>query len=140
MTKDHLKLSGPDKTYLENLLSQGTLPAKKFKRATALLALDRGESFKAVSLLVRIRHQTVSTWCKKYHEEGLSFLTDKPRLGRPIQIDGNQRAKITALACSDAPEGYKRWSLRLLADRAVELGYCDQLSHTYAGKLLKKTS
>jgi transposase len=139
VTKNHLKLSESDKIYLENLLSKGTLAAKKFKRTTALLALDRDESFKAVSHLVNVRHQTVSSWCKKYHEGGLSFLTDKPRPGRPIEIDGSQRAKITALACSEAPEGYERWSLRLLADRAVELGYCDQLSHTYAGKLLKKT-
>jgi hypothetical protein len=55
-----------------------------------------------------------------------------------LEIDGEQRAKITALACSKAPEGYGRWSLRLLADKVVELGYCEHLSHNEAGKILKK--
>jgi len=48
------------------------------------------------------------------------MLQDKPRSGRPIEIDGQQRAKVTALACSDAPEGHGRWTLRLLADKAIE--------------------
>lgn len=55
-------------------------------------------------------------------------------------IDGEQRAKITALACRKAPEGYERWSLRLLADRVVELGYCAHISYKYVGEVLKKTS
>jgi hypothetical protein len=68
------------------------------------------------------------------------MLKDKPRSGRPPEISGRQRAKITALACSTPPEGHARWSLRLLADRVVELGYVEHLSHNHAGKILKKTS
>ena len=60
-------------------------------------------------------------------------------LGRPIEIDGQQRAKITALACSQPPEGYAQWSLRLLADKAIELGYVEEISHTEVRKILKKT-
>ena len=67
------------------------------------------------------------------------MLHDKPRSGRPIEIDGGQRAKVTALACSDAPTGHSRWALRLLADKAVELGYCEHLSHTQVKTILKKT-
>jgi hypothetical protein len=67
------------------------------------------------------------------------MLEDAHRSGRPIEIDGGQRAKITALACSDAPKGNSRWTLRLLADKAVELGYCEHLSHNHAGEILKKT-
>ena len=55
-------------------------------------------------------------------------------------IDGQQRAKITALACSEPPEGYGQWSLRLLADKAVELGYVEEISHTAVRKILKKTN
>ena len=65
-------------------------------------------------------------------------LHDLPRSGRPVEIDGEQRAKITALACSDPPEGYARWSIRLLADKAVELEYCEHISHTTVRKILKK--
>lgn len=66
------------------------------------------------------------------------MLMDKPRPGRPIKIDGGQRAKVTALACSDAPIGHKRWTLRLLANRAVDLNYCEHLSHTQVRQILKK--
>ena len=68
------------------------------------------------------------------------MLQDKPRSGRPVQIDGIQRAQITALACSTPPEGYARWSLRLLADKAVELGFVEHLSHNHTGQILKKTN
>lgn len=76
---------------------------------------------------------TLSTWCAKYAEIGLLVLYDQPRSGRPVEIDGNQRAKITALACSEPPQGYARWSLRLLADKVVELEYCDHISLTEVG-------
>ena len=68
----------------------------------------------------------------------LSSLQDL-EAGRPLEIDGWQRAKITALACSQAPAGYERWTLRLLADKAVELGYCEHISHTEVSTILKKT-
>ncbi|MFZ1324645.1 MAG: helix-turn-helix domain-containing protein, partial [Candidatus Contendobacter sp.] len=74
-----------------------------------------------------------------YRREGLAMLQDKPRSGRPVEIDGSQRAKLTALACSEAPAGHARWDLRLLADKAVELGYCAHLSHTHVSTILKKT-
>jgi transposase len=80
------------------------------------------------------------TWRNKYRKQGLRSLHDAPRSGRPIVIDGKQRAKITALACSQAPAGYARWSLRLLADKIVELGHCQSLSHTQVGNILKKTN
>jgi putative transposase len=140
MEKRHLKLRAKDKKELEALLSKGSLPVKVFKRATALLELDRGKSFGAVAETVGVCYQSVSSWCSAYKEAQLSMLWDAPRCGRPVEIDGEQRAKITALACSNPPEGYARWSLRLLADKAVELGYSEHLSHNEAGKILKKMS
>lgn len=68
------------------------------------------------------------------------MLKDKHRKGRPIVIDGEQRAQLTALACSEPPEGYARWHLRLLADKAVELGFCEHISHTEVANILKKTN
>ncbi|MCA9946405.1 MAG: helix-turn-helix domain containing protein [Anaerolineales bacterium] len=140
MKKQHVQLTETDRTYLENLLKKGSLPAKTYKRALALLELDRGRTFTEVAETVGMVIQTVSTWAKKYKESGLEFLTDKPRPGRPIEIDGLQRAKITALACSDPPEGYARWSLRLLADKAVELEYVDAISYGEVRNILKKTN
>lgn len=67
-------------------------------------------------------------------------LFDQPRSGRPVEFDGKQRAKITALACSIPLQGRARWTIRLLADKAVGLGYCSGLSHTQARKILKKTN
>jgi putative transposase len=66
------------------------------------------------------------------------MLSEQPRSGRPLQITGDERAKLTALACSKAPDGSSKWSLRLLAGKAVELGYCHQLSAASAHAILKK--
>ena len=138
MQKEHVKLSEADRTYLENLLKKGNLPAQKYKRALALLELDRGRTFTEVAKIVGVIIQTASTWATKYKETGLEFLTDKPRPGRPTLIDGLQRAKITALACSDPPEGYERWSLRLLADKAVEIELVESISYGEVHLILKK--
>lgn len=140
MKKQHVTLSEEDRQYLNNLTSKGEQPVRLYKRALALLELDRGKTYTSVAQTVAVSQPTVSAWAKKYQEIGLLCLQDKPRSGRPIEIDGTQRAKITALACSEAPEGYGQWSLRLLADKAVELEYCDRISHTQVGNILKKTS
>ena len=138
MKKGNLKLSKPDREYLESLLKKGKLTAKMFKRATGLLELDSGKTFEAVAETLRVSRQSVHNWRDSYQQEGLKCLQDKPRSGRPIEIDGKQRAKITALACSPAPSGRARWDLRLLADKVVELEYCEKISHTQVGKILKK--
>lgn len=77
----------------------------------------------------------------RYLQEGLeSTLEDKPRSGKPPRITAKEKAQITALACSDAPAGYSRWTLRLLADKAVELNYVEGgVSHNGVGNILKKT-
>lgn len=140
MNKQHITLSDDDRLTLTELLAHGTLSARTFKRATALLLLDRGKTLVEVAATVQLTYPTISSWRNKYNVGGLRSLEDAPRSGRPVEIDGEQRAKITALACSDAPEGHARWSLRLLADKAVEAGLCEHLSHSLAGDVLKKTN
>ena len=76
----------------------------------------------------------------KYKSVGLDCLLDKKQPDRPSKIDGVQSAKITALACSKAPDGYAKWSLRLLAEKIVELNYCESISHEWTNKILKKTT
>jgi putative transposase len=140
MEKQHLQLKKSEREYLEKLLARGQLRAKVFQRATALLELDRGKTLEAVATTLNVNRVSVMRWRDSYRRQGLKSLEDAPRSGRPIQIDGTQRAKITALACSEAPPGYARWNLRLLAEKVVELGYCDRISHTQVGNVLKKTS
>ena len=136
--KQHVQLSNEDQGYLETLISKGELTAKAYRRALALL--DRGQSYTAISGTLKVSIVTLSKWARQYRETGLAVLQDQPRSGRPIEIDGEQRAKVTALACSDPPEGYAQWSLRLLADKVVELGYCEHISHTEVATILKKTN
>ena len=138
MKKQHVQLTPADRETLETLIRKGQQSAKTYRRALALLELDRGQTYTAVSKTLQVSMPTISTWTALYQEKGLKVLHDEPRTGRPIQISGEQRAKVTALACSEPPEGYARWSLRLLADRAVELGYCEHLSHKEMADILKK--
>ena len=140
MKKEHVTLMEEDRAYLESLVKQSNVPSKMYKRALALLELDRGRSYREVAQSVGVVIQTTSTWAKKYKETGLEFLKDKARPGRPTVIDGLQRAKITALACSDPPEGYERWSLRMLADKAIELNLVETISYGEVRLVLKKTS
>ena len=140
MKKQHVKLGENDRQYLESLIATGELPVKVYRRALALLELDRGKTYTAVAETLDVTNGTVSTWSKNYRERGLLCLHDRPRCGRPVEIDGEQRAKVTALACSDPPKGHARWTLRLLADKAVELGHCEHISHTKVKEILKKTN
>lgn len=140
MIKHHLELKQPDREYLAALVKTKTIGVRTFKRATGLLELDRGQTLQAVAHTLSVNYNTVAAWRDAYETEGLKLLLDKPRQGRPVQIDGVQRAQITALACSEAPAGYGRWNLRLLAEKVVELGYCEEISHTQVRKILKKTN
>jgi putative transposase len=139
MKKQYVQLSSIDREYLEAVLSKGELKAKTYRRALSLLELDRGQTYTAVSKTVKTTIPTLSTLAWQYRENGLQALLDRPRSGRPVEIDGEQRAKITALACSPPPEGHAEWSLRLLADKVVELGFSEQISHTHVRSILKKT-
>ena len=141
MKKQHVQLTDQDRAFLKALINKGDLTARIYKRAIGLLELDRGQTYTAVSKTLNITLETISAWATKYGQKGLEeALHDQPRSGRPVEIDGNQRAKITALACSKAPEGYDKWSLRLLAEKVVELKYCEHISHTEVATILKKTN
>jgi transposase len=138
MKKQHLKLTEAEKKYLTELLNKGQAKARVIRRAMGLLQLDQGATFQKAAELLGIDYYTVSMWRKKYVENGLEFLSDLPRSGRPVEFDGEQRAKITALACSETPVGRAKWSLQLLADKAVELELVESISPSKVRSLLKK--
>lgn len=132
-------LSSNDSRSLKTLLTRGSASARTLTRARILDLLHRGQAPADIATFLQVTPQTVFNVKRRFLEGGLpAALYDQPRSGRPADIDGQQRAKVTALACSPPPKGRARWTLRLLADKAVELGYCQSLSHTTARKILKK--
>ena len=141
MGKVHLQLSEADRVHLQALVRQQKVSVKVHRRATALLALDAGESLQAAGRAAAgANYNSVAAWRDTYKAEGLmAVLRDRPRSGRPPRIDGTQRAKVTALACSKPPTGHARWSLRLLAGKSVELGLVEAISHNHVRQVLKKT-
>ncbi len=138
MKKEHIKLSESERAYLEDLISKGDVSVKKYKRARCLLALDGQKTYVEACEIVGVSYPTILQWAKNYRSWGLTFLEDKTRSGRPRGLSGEDRAKITALACSNPPEGYARWSLRLLADKLVELELVESISFNQVRNILKK--
>jgi transposase len=123
------------------ILRRGTTSARTQTRARILDLLHRDEHPTIIAHLLTVSVATVFNIKRRYLFAGLdAALTDQPRSGRPAVVDGVARAKITALACSAAPEGHARWTLRLLADKAVELGFVEQISHNAVKDILKKTT
>ncbi len=139
-TAHPLYLSDDDLSTLTTLLSRGTTAARTQTRARVLDLLHRGHHPSKIAETLRLSVATVYNLKRRYLTDGLdAALVDQPRAGKPRTIDGVARAKVTALACSSAPDGHARWTLRLLADKAVELGFCDSMSHTTVKQILKKT-
>jgi putative transposase len=138
MRKEHLKLSEEDHSYLTTLTTSGSLKARQFKRAMTLLLLDEGQTLSAVSQALKYCYPRVLALRDNYLANGVACLQEKSRTGRPPLIDGLAKAKVTALACSTPPAGRAVWSLRLLADKAVELDLVEAVSHNEVGRILKK--
>ena len=135
-----INLSSDELRSLKTSLRKGTSPARVQTRARALDLLHRQHAPSDIAAVLHLGIATVFNIKRRYLATGLkAALYDQPRSGKPRQIDGTARAKITALACSTAPDGHARWTLRLLADKAVELGFCDQISHSTVQEVLKKT-
>ena len=136
-----IQLSKEERSSLKTLFSGGSGSNRKHNRARILDLLEQNKSAAEIGVLLGCSPTTVYNVKHRYQAEGLeSALTEKPRSGKPPRITGEQKARITALACSDAPEGHSRWTLRLLADKAVTLGFCDSISHNHVREILKKTN
>ena len=141
-----VKLSRKQRKKLRNLNRKGESKARQLTRARVLLLSDENRKKGAktdeqISDILDVSLSTIHRIRRQFAEEGLSFaLEEKPRSGRPKVFSGNDAAHVTALACSDPPEGYGRWSLRLIADKAVQLGYVESISYGSVKNILKKTN
>lgn len=135
-----IKLSADELRSLKTSLTKGTTSARIQTRARILDLLHRQRAPADISTVLGVGVATVFNIKRRYLAEGLNAaLHDQPRSGQPCRIDGVARAQITALACSAAPAGHARWTLRLLADKAIELGFCESISHSTVQEVLKKT-
>lgn len=134
-----VKLDEKERQYLLELTSKGQVGARKMKRAQILLKADEGLKDKEIVAALNTSRPTVERIRKRFVEGSLEkALNDDPRPGGKIKIDGRAEAQLIALACSDAPEGHARWTLRLLADKLVELHVVEEISHETVRQRLKK--
>jgi transposase len=135
-----VRLKEEEREELHQYLRRGRSSARSLTRARILLFADEDRSDEEIIEALKVSRTTVNRIRKRYCQGGLDFaLHEKPRSGAPPKIDGRIEAQLTLLACSDPPEGRSRWTLRLLADKLVELESVDSISHMSVHRLLKKT-
>ena len=142
-----IELSNQEKVRLMEIVKKGNSPARTILRANILLASDKqNDKYMTVSEIAnayRTTPTTVQTVRASYCKKGLeATITRKKRETPPIpaKVTGEVEAHVIALACGQPPEGYSRWTLRLLADKTVELGYIESISHVTVSNILKKTN
>jgi transposase len=141
-------LTQTEREQLKSLIAAGTAPARKLTHARILLKADQspegpGWVDDAVAEAVEVSQPTVSRVRKQYVEEGLEAALNRRPPNREYhrKLDGKQEGRLVALACSEPPEGQARWSLRLLADKMVELEIKEEdISYQTVRRTLKKTN
>jgi transposase len=141
-------LTETERDDLKGLIASGTAPARKLTHARILLKADQGPEGPgwvddAVADAVEVSQPTVSRVRKQYFEDGMEAALNRRPPNREYhhKLDGEQEARLLALACSEPPEGRARWSLRLLADRMVELEIVEEdISYQTVRRTLKKTN
>jgi hypothetical protein len=148
MIKYHVTLTESERKYLRELVAKGQTKGYRIRHAQILLALDEipgnaDWTDKKIAKAYQSNERSIGELRKRFVEEGFeAALGRKKRETPPVapKITGEVEARIIALACSEPPEGRAFWSLRLLADRVVELGILDSVSHNAIGETLKKTN
>ena len=124
-----------------DITRRGKSSARKLKRSLILCKADEGLTDQQVAEAVMVGPSTVSRVRQRFVEGGLErALNDRPRPGKQRKLDGKQEAHLVAVACSPAPEGHTRWTLRLLAGKVVELDLADSICRETVRQVLKKTN
>lgn len=145
--KYHVELTSDQRDYLLERIGRGERPAAEQTRARILLKVDEGAdgpawTDKKTAEALEVAHKTVQSVRERFCERGLRGTVERKSPDRVYEekLDGEQEAELIRIACSEAPEGRSQWSLRLLADRLVELGVVDSISHEAVRQTLKKTN
>lgn len=131
-------LNAAEREHLEHLLHRGTHATRKVTRARILLKAAEGMEDSAIAAALSVGRATVERTRRRFVEEGLQALEERPRPGKRPTLDAKAEARLIAEACSTAPEGRQRWTLHLLADRVVALGLAASYSHESVRRVLKK--
>lgn len=147
MKKHIVKLTSQERQYLQDFLKLNRCSHQENQRARILLKSDQSDGNKWLTDLeiaeaLDVVVQTVERTRKKFVEEGFEASLKNPKRNRPphnFKLDGEIEAQILTLACSEAPEGRSRWTLRMIADKMVELDLVDKISKSTVGNALKKT-
>lgn len=147
MKKYKVTLSREEVEELSSITTKGKHAARVLKSALILLNVDEGEhgpgkTDEEVAGVLQVTVQTIENIRKRFVLDGF----ETALYGRPRQrsydrkMDGDAEAHLIALSCSKPPKGFSRWSLRLLADKMVELNYVEAVSHETVRQVLKKTN
>ena len=135
-----VKLEDLEREQLLKLVQQGKHSSRKVRRAQTLLLADEGQRDEQIAQTLKTSLSTVCRTRKRLVEEGLeAALSEAPRSGRPVKLDGKGEARVVATACSTPPEGRSRWTLKLLAERVVELEVAESIATETVRQMLKKT-
>ena len=141
MKKYRVTLTETERHQLHTYISTGTHAARSLTRARVLLLADRGDNDSAIAQALGVCLATVFNLRRRACQDGVeATLTDRPRPGSPRRLTGRDEAMFTTLACSDPPEGFHRWTIRLLADRFVQLATDTTISKSTVHEWLKKTT
>ncbi len=149
MTRYTIKLTKEEVQELTDIINKGKHSSQAFRAAYVLLNCDKGEYSENpditngdITKILKIGDRTIDRIKKKFLEEGLdAVLKRQPSTQNYTKkMDGDLEAKLIALCCSNPPEGHSKWSMRLLADKLVELRYVDYISHVSVRNALKKTN
>ena len=141
-------LTKEERKELEAMTHRGKTHARKFIHARALLLCDAGTDGPAwnvsdVAEALGVSSRSIEHLKERFVEEGFEAALERKAREKPprdIIFDGAFEARLVALACSGTPEGHRRWTVRLLADKAVELGIADSISHMTVQRILKETN
>ena len=147
MIRYTIKLTKAEVKELHAIINKGSHTSQTFRTAYVLLNCDQGKysekvTNEQISQVLKIGMRTIDRIKKKFVEEGFEASLER----RPTQriyekkVDGDMEAKLVTLCCSDPPKGFAKWSLRLLADKMVELKYAESISYVTVRSVLKKTN
>lgn len=145
MIRYTVKLTKSEVAELHSIINKGSHTSHTFRMAYILLNCDEGSysekvTNEQISKVLKVGMRTIDRVKKRFIEEGFEAVIERRATTRIYEqkIDGDVEAKLVTLCCSDPPKGFSRWSLRLLADKMVELKYVDSISYVSVGNMLKK--
>jgi transposase len=141
MKNTEIKLKSKDRVFLINLTKTGHRNSREFERAYVLLALDKGKKHNEITDFYNVSRITIWRVKKKYLESGImEAIKDDPRSGQPTKYDEEMNAEIVATACSNAPDGRSRWTIRLLEKTLKNHKGMETINRETIRLLLKKTN